>query len=75
MVWNSHIFQNFPQFVVIYTIKVFSVFNEAEIDVFSGILWLLLLSSGCYQFDFWFLCLFKIQLVYLEVLGSHTVEA
>ena len=34
MVWYSHLFQNFPQLVVIYIVKGFSVVNEAEIDVF-----------------------------------------
>ena len=34
MVWYSHLFQNFPQFVVIHRVKGFSIFNEAEIDVF-----------------------------------------
>ena len=34
MVWCSHLFQNFPQFVVIHTVKVFGVVNKAEIDVF-----------------------------------------
>ena len=34
MVWYSHLFQNFPQFVVIYTVKGFSIVNEAEVDVF-----------------------------------------
>ena len=34
MVWYSHLFQNFPQFVVIYTVKGFGVVNEAEVDVF-----------------------------------------
>ena len=34
MVWYSHIFKNFPQFVVIYTVKGFGVINKAEIDVF-----------------------------------------
>ena len=34
MVWYSHLFQNFPQFVVIHTVKVFRVVNEAEVDVF-----------------------------------------
>ena len=31
MVWYSHIFKNFPQFVVIHTVKGFSVVNEAEV--------------------------------------------
>ena len=34
MVWYSHLFQNFPQFIVIYTIKGFGIINKAEIDVF-----------------------------------------
>ena len=34
MVCHSHVFNNFPQFVVIHTIKGFSVVNEAEVDVF-----------------------------------------
>ena len=34
MVWHSHLFKNFPQFVVIHTVKGFSIVNEAEIDVF-----------------------------------------
>ena len=33
MVWYSHLFQNFPQFVVIHTVKGFGVVNKAEIDV------------------------------------------
>ena len=36
MVWYSHPFKNFPQFVVIHTIKGFSVVNETEIDVLTG---------------------------------------
>ena len=34
MVWYSHLFQYFPQFVVIHTVKGFGVVNKAEIDVF-----------------------------------------
>ena len=33
MVWYSHLFQNFPQFIVIHTIKGFGIVNKAEIDV------------------------------------------
>ena len=33
MVWYSHLFKNFPQFVVIHTIKGFRVVNETEVDV------------------------------------------
>ena len=34
MVWYSHLFQYFPQFIVIYTVKGFGIINKAEIDVF-----------------------------------------
>ena len=34
MVWYSHLFKNFSQFVVIHTLKGFSIVNEAEEDVF-----------------------------------------
>ena len=34
MVWYSHLFKNFPQFVVIHIVKSFSIVNKAEIDVF-----------------------------------------
>ena len=33
MVWYSHLFKNFPEFVVIHTVKGFTVVNEAEVDV------------------------------------------
>ena len=57
--WYSHFFKNFPHFVVIHTVKVFGIVNKAEIDVFS---------NGYWQFDLWFLCLFKIQLEHLKFL-------
>ena len=34
VVWYAHLFQNFPQFIVIYTVKGFGIVNKAEIDVF-----------------------------------------
>ena len=34
MVWYSHLFQDFPQFLVIHTVKGFGIVNKAEIDVF-----------------------------------------
>ena len=37
MVWYSHLFQNFPQFIVIHTVKGFGIVNKAEIDVFLEI--------------------------------------
>ena len=43
VVWYSHLFKNFPQFVVIHTVKGFSVVNEAEVAVF--------LESLCFFYD------------------------
>ena len=34
MVWYSHLFKNFPRFVVIHTVKGFGIVNKAEVDVF-----------------------------------------
>ena len=34
VVWYSHLFQNFPQFIVIHTVRGFGIVNKAEIDVF-----------------------------------------
>ena len=38
VVWYSHLFKNFPEFVVIHTVKGFSIVNEAEVDVFLELL-------------------------------------
>ena len=43
MVWYSHLFQNIPQFLVIHTVKDFSVFNEGEVDAF--------LELSCFFYD------------------------
>ena len=43
VVWYSHLSKNFPQFVVIYTVKGFSIVNETEIDVF--------LEFSCFFYD------------------------
>ena len=34
VIWYSHLFQNFPEFVVVHTVKAFGIVNKAEIDVF-----------------------------------------
>ena len=55
MVWYSRLFKNFPQFVMIHTIKGFSVVNETEVDVFLEFPWFLydpanvgnLISGSC----------------------------
>ena len=61
------------QFVVIHTVKGFTQGSRSR--HFTGIHLLSLWSNECWQFDFWFLCLFETQLVHLEVLGSCIVEA
>ena len=43
MVWYSHPFKNFPQFVVIHTVKGCSRVNKAEVDVF--------LELSCFFYD------------------------
>ena len=34
MVWYSHLFQNFPQLIVMHTVKGFGIINKEEVDVF-----------------------------------------
>ena len=34
VVWYSHLFKNFPQFVVMHTVKDFGIVNKAEVDIF-----------------------------------------
>ena len=43
MVWYSHLFQNFPQFIVIHTVKGLGIVNKAEINVF--------LELSCFLYD------------------------
>ena len=70
----SHLSKNFPQFVVMYTVKGFSIVNEEEVDVF--------LKLSCFFDDpadvgnlISGSSAFQIQLEYLEVHGSHIVVA
>ena len=39
MIWYSHLFQNFPQFIVIHRVKGFGIVNKVEIDVFLELSW------------------------------------
>ena len=39
VVWYSHHLKNFPQFVVIHTVKGFGIVNKAEVDVFLELSW------------------------------------
>ena len=43
MAWYSHLFKDFPQFIVIHTVKGFGIVNKAEIDVF--------LELSCFFYD------------------------
>ena len=43
VVWYSHLWKNFPQFVVVHTVRGFSIVNEAEVDVF--------LELSCFLYD------------------------
>ena len=69
MVWYFHLFQNFPQFIVIHTVKGYGIVNKAEIDVFlelscffddpADVGNLIFGSSAFFSFNFiLFLCLF-----------------
>ena len=75
MVWYSHLFPNFPQFIVIHTVKGFGIVNKAEIDVFLELSCFFddpadvgNLISGSSAFS-------KNQLEYLEFHNSHVAEA
>ena len=52
VVWYSHLFQNFPQFVVIHAVKGFGIVNKAEIDVF--------LEISCYSVIQWMLAIWSL---------------
>ena len=83
VVWDSHVFKNFPQFVVIHTVNgivnkaeadVFSIVSEAEVDVF--------LEFSCFSYGpmdvgnlIYGSSPFLNPAVHLEVLGSCTFEA
>ena len=73
MVLYPHLFKNFLQFVVIHTVKSFSMVNEAEVDVF--------LKCPCFLYDPTNVgnlisgSSVSSKLAHLEVLGSCTVEA
>ena len=76
MVWDSHLFKNFLQFVMIHTVKGFSIVNEAEVDVFLEFSWFssdlmdvgnLISASSAFS---------KLSLnIWNQHLGSPTIEA
>ena len=74
MVWYSHLLKNFPQFVVIHTVKDFGIVNKAEADGF--------LEFSCFFYDSTDVdnlisgsSAFSKSIVNMEILSSCTVEA
>ena len=71
VVWYSHLFRNFPQFVMVRRVKGFSVVNEAEVDVF--------LEFFCFSMVQWMLAIWSIPLpfsqsgLYIWPLSSHVL--
>ena len=57
MVWYSHLFQNFPQFIVIHPVKGFGIVNNAEVDVFLEFSWFFNDPTDV-AIDLWFFFLF-----------------
>ena len=72
VVWYSHLFKNFPQFVVIHTVKGFGVVNKAEIDVFLELFFFFDDPTDVGNLISGSSALSKSS---LEVHGSHTIEA
>ena len=79
MVWYSHLLKNFPQFVVIHTVKGFGVVNKAEVDVFLKLSCFFddpmdvgNLTSGSFAFSKSSL---NICSRFICEHGSHTIEA
>ena len=75
MVWYSHLLENFPQFIVMHTVKVFGIVNKAEIDAFLELSCFFHdpedvgnLISGSSAFS-------KTPLEHQEVHSSHIAEA
>ena len=73
MVWYSLLLKNFPQFLVIHTVKGFGIVNKAEVDVF--------LELSCFIYDTMDVgnlisgsSAFSKSIVNMEILGSCTVE-
>ena len=81
MVWYSHLFQNFPQFVVIHTVKGFGIVNKAEVHVFLELCHFFddptgvgNLISGSYAFSKSSLTIWKFSVHVLLKLGLENFE-
>ena len=73
VVWYSHLFQNFPQFIVIHIVKGFGIVNKAEIDVFLKLL-LVGSFSGGWQFDLLFRLFLNIWKLTVHILMKPGLE-
>ena len=58
VVWYSSLFKNFPQFVLIHTVKGFSIVNEAEVNIFLELSYFFDDTRDTGNFDPLFLCIF-----------------
>ena len=81
MVWYSHLFHNFPQFIVIYTVKGFGTVSKSEIDVFLELSCFFddpvdvgNLISGSYAFSKTSLNIWKLTVHILLKFGLENVE-
>ena len=74
MIWYSHLFKNFPQFVVIHTVKGFAVVNKAEIDVFLELSYFFHDPADVGNFISASSAFFN-QLEHLEIHGSFAIKA
>ena len=72
MVWYSHHFKNFPQFVLIHMVKGFSIVSEVDVFFWTSLAFSMMLAD---RTDAGNLISFLNPALHLEVLGSCTVEA
>ena len=75
MVWCSRLFKNFPQFVVIHTVKGFGVVNKTEVDGFMELSYFSSDSKDVGNLISGFFAFSNFQLEHLEFHGSRTIEA
>ena len=68
VVWYSHLLKNFPQFVVIHTVKGFGIVRSR---CFSGTLLLFQWSNGCWQFDLPSWSVIKQNLLYISMVRNR----
>ena len=63
VVWYSHLFQNFPELIVIHIVKGFGIVNKAEIDVF--------LELSCFSFFNKWILMTEIMFIHKAELNTH----